>query len=127
MLNIRPTQWPEDGVVLSSLDTSFITERIYRPVRDELSFRLVEEIVQPPLQKRYAFDPFDPEERHQWDYTALAEEDGELAGFAAAQFVAWNRRIILWHLYVMPAFRRKGVGKRLLEAIENYAQSMQAR
>ena len=127
MLTIRSAQWPQDAAVLSRLDTAFITERIYRPVREELSFRLVEETIQPPLRKQYQFDPSNPQEHQNWDFTALAEEDGVLAGFAAAQYVAWNRRVILWHLYVMPAFRRKNVGKRLLEAIENYAQSVQAR
>ena len=127
MFTIRSAQWPQDAAVLARLDTAFTTERIYRPVREELSFRLVEETIQLPLRKQYEFDPSDPEERQNWDFTALAEEDGVLAGFAAAQFIAWNRRVILWHLYVMPAYRRKGVGKRLIQCIETYAQSVQAR
>lgn len=127
MLTIRSAQWPQDASALSHLDTAFTTERIYHPVREELSFRLVEKTIQLLLRKQYEFDPSDPEERQNWDFTGLAEEDGELAGFAAAQYIAWNRRVVLCHLYVMPAFRRKNVGKRLLEAIENYAQSVQAR
>ena len=127
MLTIRLARWPQDVAALSGLETGFTTERIYRPVREELSFRLVEETVQPPLRKQYEFHPSDPEARQNWDYTAVAEADNALAGFAAAQYVAWNRRVILWHLYVMPASRGKGVGKRLLEAVDAYAQSVQAR
>ncbi len=86
-----------------------------------------EEAVAPPLQKRYPFQPADAEERQSWDYTAVAEEDSTLAGFAAAQYVAWNRRVVLWHLYVAPAFRRQGVGSRLLSAVDAFARSTGAR
>ena len=127
MLTIRSAQWPQDVGALSELDTTFVTERIYRPVREALSFRLVEETVRPSLRKRYDFRPADPLERQQWDYTAIAEEDDQLAGFAAAQYTAWNRRVAVWHLYVAPPFRRQGVGTRLLEEIDRFARSVQAR
>ncbi|HZP85106.1 MAG TPA: GNAT family N-acetyltransferase [Chthonomonadaceae bacterium] len=127
MLTIRAAQWQQDAETLSTLDTSFVTERIYRPVREEWGFRLVEEAVTPPLHKRYAFHPSDSVERQNWDYTALAEEDGKLAGFAAAEYTAWNRRVVLWHLYVSPAFRRQKVGTRLIEALDGFARSVQAR
>jgi ribosomal protein S18 acetylase RimI-like enzyme len=127
MLTIRSAEWPQDVEALAGIDTSLVTERIYRPIRDDLSFRLVEETVTPPLTKRYDFDPADPAERETWDYAAIAEDDGKLAGFAAAQYVAWNRRVVLWHLYVMPSFRSRGVGTRLLEAVDAFAQSVHAR
>ncbi len=126
-MTIRPVQWPEDSGILSQLDTAFITERIYRPVQEEFLFRLVEEMVSPPVQKRYEFDPSNSEERQTWDVAVIAEEAGALAGFAAAQYVAWNRRVILWHLYVQPAYRGQGVGTRLLDAMDFFAQSVQAR
>jgi ribosomal protein S18 acetylase RimI-like enzyme len=127
MVTIRSVQWPQDVTVLSGLDTAFTTDRIYRPFREEFSLRLLEETVTPPLRKHYEFNPADPTERQTWDTTALAEEDGRLAGFAAAQYVAWNRRVALWHLYVMPSYRGKGVGTRLLNAVDAFAQSVQAR
>ncbi|HZT40824.1 MAG TPA: GNAT family N-acetyltransferase [Chthonomonadaceae bacterium] len=127
MLTIRPAQWPHDVAVLSGLDTSFVTERIYRPIREELSFRLIEERVSPPHHKQYAFHPDDPTERQNWDYTAIAEEEGKLAGFMAAQYVSWNRRVVLWHLYVTPSYRHLGVGTRLLAALEPFARSTKAR
>jgi GNAT superfamily N-acetyltransferase len=127
MLTIRSVQWPDDAAVLAALDTAFITDCIYRPVREALSFRLVEETVTPPLRKDYAFDASDPAERENWEFTALAEEEGQLAGFAAAHYVAWNRRVVVWALYIMPSYRRRGVGTRLLEALDTYARSVQAR
>jgi len=127
MLTIRPAQWPQDIALLSGLDTAFTTARIYRPAQAEWSFRLIEEVLTPPLTKRYDLQPGDPDERRHWDYTALAESDGRLAGFAAAEYVAWNRRVVLWHLYVAPDCRRCGVGTRLLAAVETYALSVEAR
>ena len=127
MLTIRSARWPQDAEALSSLDTSFVTERIYRPVREAMAFRLEEQTLETPLQKQYPFNPADASERKNWDYAVLAESDGNLAGFAAAEFTPWNRRVVLWHLYVMPAFRGKGVGTRLLAAVNTFAQSVQAR
>jgi len=127
MLTIRPAQWPQDVEALSGLDTSFVTDKIYRPVREELSIRLVEERVKPPFHKTYAFQPADPTERQSWDCAAIAEDEGRLAGFMAAQYVSWNRRVALWHLYVMPSYRGLGVGTRLLAALDAFARSTRAR
>ncbi len=127
MLTIRPTQWPQDIGPLSELDTTFTTDRVYRPVLEGLSFRLVEETITPSLSKKYAFDPADPIERWDWDFAVVAEEDGDLAGFAAAQYIAWNRRVVLWHLYVMPAYRFQGVGMQLLASVDGFARSRLAR
>src|SRR5207244_5377226 len=127
MLTIRPAQWPQDIAALAAIDTSFVTHTIYRPVCEAWSFRLVEESVDPPLRKVYAFQPDDPNERDTWDYTAIAEADGQLAGVAAAQYIDWNRRAVIWHLYVLPACRRRGVGTRLLEALDSFAHSVGAR
>jgi ribosomal protein S18 acetylase RimI-like enzyme len=127
MVTLRSALWPQDERVLSALDTGFVTDRIYRLVSEGFSVRLVEEVVTPPLRKRYEFDPANLEERQNWDFTAIAEEEGQLAGFAAAQYVAWNRRVVLWHLYVMPSYRRRGVGRQLLDALDAFAQSVNAR
>ena len=127
MLIIRPARWPQEADALAALDTSFVTERVYRPVREGLSFRLREQAVHPPLSKRYAFHPADPLECGMWDCAVVAEEDGQLAGFGAAQYVAWNRRVVIGHLYIAPDFRRRNVGTRLLAAINDYARSVNAR
>ena len=127
MITVRPARWACDIAALCELDTSFVTERIYRPERSELSFQLVEERLPYPLIKRYEFQPADLEVRRDWDCAVIAEADGKIVGFAAAQYVAWNHRVILWHLYVAPAFRRMGAGLQLLEAVDEFARSKQAR
>jgi len=48
----------------------------------------------------------------------MGEADGKQAGFARAQF-HWNEnRIYLASLYLLPDFQRKGIGGRLLAAVE---------
>ncbi len=126
-LALRSFRYPQDADALAKLDTSFTTERIYRPVYGALSFQLREERVDPPLYKRYPLEVENPAERVVWDYAVIAEEAGETVGFLAAQYTEWNRRVILWHLYVAPSHRRKGVGAKLLEAVEAYARSVRAR
>ncbi len=123
MLHIRSAQWPDDIPAVVTLDTSFVTGTVYRVVPEDLSFRLVEEAVTPPLHKRYPFDPSDPAERADWDCAVVAEDEGRVVGFAAAQYVAWNRRVVLWHLYVAPDARGSGVGTQLLVSVEDFARS----
>ena len=104
-----------------------MTDRIYRPLREEWTFRLIEEPVNPPLRKQYDFRPADEDERGSWDYTVLAEKEGTLAGAAAAEYAAWNRRVTIHHLYVQPPYRRLGVGTQMLDALDTFAQSVGAR
>lgn len=126
-IQLREFRYPEDVATLSELDASFTTERIYRPLSEGLSFQLREERIAPPLSKRYPLDAASPEERALWDCAIIAEAEGEVVGFAAAQYAAWNRRAVLHHLYVSPQRRRQGIGAQLLAAIEKYARSTQAR
>ena len=53
--------------------------------------------------------------------------DGAIVGFAAVRFEAWNRRAALWHLYVAPAQRGRGIGRALLAAVTDYALRVGAR
>ncbi len=127
MFVIRPARWPQDIPALSAFDTSFLTNTVYRVAQDGLSFRLVEETATPPLHKSYPFDPTDPEERANWDHAVVAEAGERLFGFAAAQYMAWNRRAVIWHLYVAPDYRGRGVGTRLLDSLDTFARDAGAR
>ena len=122
MFVIRPTRWPQDIPALSALDTSFVTDAVYRLIGDGLAFSLLEESVAPPLHKQYPFDPSHPEERANWDYAVVAESGEQLVGFAAARYIAWNRRVVIWHLYAAPDYRGRGVGTRLLNSVEGFAR-----
>lgn len=52
-------------------------------------------------------------------YTARVT--GDVIGFVAAHVEPWNMSLVVDHLYVAPAHRRQGLGRRLLEAV--YADS----
>lgn len=127
LIVIRPARWSQDIPALSALDTSFFTDSIYRLTRDGLSLRLEEEAVAPPLQKHYPCDLLDMEERANWDHAVVAEVEERLVGFAAAQYVAWNRRAVIWHLYAAPDYRGCGVGTRLLDSLDTFARDAGAR
>jgi GNAT superfamily N-acetyltransferase len=127
MTIFRDAKWPEDLTVLSTLDTSFETDTVYRVRREALSFALVEEAVDPPLRKDYDFQAVIPSECGQWSYAVVAEVEGSAVGFAAVEFVPWNRRAVLWHLYVAPGHRGKGIGTQLLGHAERFARSTGAR
>lgn len=127
MVTIRAARWPADEAAISRLDTSFVTNRIYRLSSEEFSFRLVVESAEPPLEKRYPPIVTDEEERKQWDWAAVAEEDGALVGFVASHFSAWNRRLNVHHLYVQPTERGRGTGSRLIGEMDEQARVLGAR
>jgi ribosomal protein S18 acetylase RimI-like enzyme len=111
---IRRVELPADELRIRAIDTSFETDRVYRVVAEGSGFRLVEESISPPVTKRFPLDDFG--DRRNWDRGWLAEVGGEPAGFIATAYQAWNRRAIVWHFYVSSAHRRRGIGRRLLEA-----------
>ncbi|MGV3616791.1 MAG: GNAT family N-acetyltransferase [Fimbriimonas sp.] len=123
MTKIRPAVWPADASRIVALDTGFQTDRVFRPVQEEFAFRLKEEVLELPLEKRY---PVDLTERDRWDLALVAERNGEVVGFLAAEFAEWNRRVVLWHLYVSPTARGGGVGAALLRAVTDFALSRRA-
>lgn len=47
----------------------------------------------------------------------MAVRRSRIIGFAAFGLQQWNRRLILWHMYVDHPARRLGVGRALLEAV----------
>ena len=129
MITLRPAIWPDDLAALSMLNTSFETSKVYRVVCDGLSFQIDETKVDPPLRKSYDID-----EREGWDYAVIAESScviaesgGVLVGFAAAEYQQWNRRAVIWHLYVSPGHRRLGIATQLLGALTDYAKNAGAR
>lgn len=54
----------------------------------------------------------------------LATEDGEEVGFVSYEDWGNNEPGFIYEIFVLPSFRRKGVGKLLLAHAENYAFQM---
>lgn len=122
MITLREAKLPDDLAALATLDTAFETNKIYQVLQDGLSFRLAEAEVKPPLRKVY-----DISDQEEWNYAVIAESCGTVAGFAAAEYQQWNRRAVIWHLYVSPDHRRLGIATQLLTALNGFAKSAGAR
>jgi len=126
MTTLRLLQWPDDRERLRSLDTSFTTDRIYRVDATGLSFTLEETAIIPALQKDYRFADH-ADSLPTVDYVVVAEVAGELAGVAAVTFEAWNRRAVLMHCYIAPAYRGQGIGRSLIDNVVEAAHQRDVR
>ena len=112
-----------DGV--EAIDTSFETSSVFDVVVAARGIELVERRLDQPLVKRYPMeDAFSSWAT--WDTGFVAIELDKIVGFAAIEYEAWHRRLVLWHLYVSPERRRHGVGRALIEHVEHYARRRKA-
>ena len=125
MITLRPLRWPDDRQHLRSLDTSFTTDRIYRVDATGLSFRLEETPIIPALQKDYRFADH-ADGLPALDYVVVAEVAGQVAGVAAVTFEEWNRRAVLMHCYIAPAYRGQGIGRALIDNVVEAAHQRDA-
>jgi ribosomal protein S18 acetylase RimI-like enzyme len=120
MLTLRPLRWSDDRPSL------FDTDRVYQVVQRERSFTLNAVSITPPLHKDYAFTD-DIDSLPVLDCVIVDEIDTTLVGVVALTFDAWNRRAVVWHLYIAPEHRGHGVGRALIDAAVTEAQKRSAR
>ena len=113
-ITLREVVLPDDAPQLADLDTSFTTGVVYAVARDVDGFRLDPVRVEPPVTKRFHIDDLDSPRA--WDRGVVAIADGAVRGFVATGFEPWNTRLVIWHFYVDPAWRRRGIGRALIEA-----------
>jgi len=114
-----------DRAGVMAIDTSFETSSIYDVVTSPRSFELVERTLATPLVKRY---PIEDAFAHwaQWDTAWVALDGTTIVGFASVEYVAWHARLVLWHFYVSPPYRRAGTGRALLAKVEDHGRSLGA-
>jgi ribosomal protein S18 acetylase RimI-like enzyme len=122
-ITIRAARWPDDQAALGQLDTSFLTDRVYRVEREELAFRLVPEAVDPPLRKSYGSLADCLERLRRLRHVVVAEVGGEVVGLATAEPVEWSRRVEVEYFFVAPAARGRGVGRALMESVVGFARA----
>jgi GNAT superfamily N-acetyltransferase len=113
---------PDDVDAILALDISYDTDVIFGARFDDGLISLEEVRLDRPITKSFPLndlhDPIMP-----WTIGLVAvDDDGRIIGFVAAEFRAWNRRLVLWHLYVDRRARGKGVARRLVEAIQAQAE-----
>src|SRR5580692_7691483 len=125
-LEVRRASLPEDAPAIAALDTSFTTTRVYDVAVVDAEIRLTLRGLDAPLTKRFPLDDLDDPERP-YDQAWVAVEDAAIVGFAATSYASWNRRLVLWHLYVDPSVRRRGIARALLDAVDAHAIGRGAR
>lgn len=126
MVTVRPLQWPADRAALHALDTSFVTNQVYQIAQTEHAFALTTVPITPPLRKDYQF-MHEVDTLPTFDQVVVAECDATIAGVAALNVEAWNHRAILWHFYIAPEYRGRGVGRHLMHSVTQAAQARGAR
>ena len=122
---IRELDRRRDKKGVEAIDTSFVTDRIFELVTGARSIELAERVLPSPITKRYSIGEVFAQWAR-WDRGWVAEEGGEVRGFATVEHEPWHGRMILWFLYIAPAWRRRGVGRALLGTVEEHARSVGA-
>lgn len=122
---IREMDRVADRPGVAAIDTSFRTARLFDVVVTPRQIELVERALTTPLIKRYPMEDVFAS-WSTWE-TGFVADDGKICGFAAVEYEAWHRRLVLWHLYVTPDRRREGVGRALLARVEQHGRERGAR
>ena len=123
-ITIRDLDRKADRRGVEAIDTTFETASVFDVVTGARGIELLERRLERPLAKRYSIaEVFAP--WASWD-TGWVADDGGVRGFATVGYEPWHQRIVLWFLYIAPAWRRRGVGRALLERVEAHARRVGA-
>jgi GNAT superfamily N-acetyltransferase len=123
-ITVRELDRVRDRRGVEAIDTAFETETVFDVVTGARSIELVERRLEAPLTKRYSIgEVFAGWAR--WDRGWVAD-DGGVRGFATVEYEAWHQRLILWFLYIAPGWRRRGVGRALIERVEQHGRDIGA-
>jgi GNAT superfamily N-acetyltransferase len=117
---VRTAILPQDAPGIAGLDTAFTTRQVFDVAVVGEEIRLNLRTLDVPLTKRFPLDDLQDADRP-YDQAWVAVEDATIVGFAATSYASWNRRLVLWHLYVDPTHRRRGIAGTLLRAVDAHA------
>jgi len=118
---IRAVVLPDDADAIARIDTSFTTDIVYDVRIDGDDFRVTPTSVKPAVTKTFPIDGLGG--WRAWERAWVATDDEAIVGFCAVRDQQWNRQIVLWHLYVDRAARRRGHGRALLETVLDDARA----
>ena len=123
---VRELDRKSDRRGVEAIDTAFETPTIFELVTTPRTIELVEKTLEQPIVKRYSIgEVFAGWAR--WDHGWVAlDDDGVVRGFATVEHEPWHARLILWFLYIAPAWRRRGLGRALLERVETHGRELGA-
>jgi ribosomal protein S18 acetylase RimI-like enzyme len=120
VIEIRPLDRVRDRRGVEAIDTTFETDTVFDVVTSDRRIELVERRLERPLAKRYSIAEIFAGWA-QWEIGWVAD-DGGVRGFATVEYEPWHARLVLWFLYIAPEWRRRGVGRALLERVETYGR-----
>ena len=126
MIRVREARLPDDAAAIEAIDTSFATDTVLDVEASGEGFTLRGRRLANPITKRFPLDDVRRDDRP-WSHGFVAEDDGASVGFAAAGLEPWNSRLVLWHLYVQPSARGRGVGRQLVERVARLGRQLGAR
>lgn len=121
---IRELDRKKDREAVERIDTSFETTTVFELVTRERRIELIERTLEAPRIKRYEIDEVFADWAS-WEVGWVADEGG-VRGFATVEHEAWNQRLNLWFLYIAPEWRRRGVGRALIERVEDHGRRVGA-
>lgn len=119
-VTIRPAELPADEAGIAAIDASFETDAVYHIEQEARAFRVVEKPVAQRTKRFWVYDLKGGD--REWDEAHVAIADGRIVGFVCTSWQFWNRRIVLWHIYVDRPCRGQGIGLRLLDEVDARAK-----
>jgi ribosomal protein S18 acetylase RimI-like enzyme len=125
MITIRELHRAKDRKGVEAIDTAFETSTVFDLVATPRRLDLVERTLDRPLTKAYSISEVFAQWAR-WDRGWVAEDEGTIRGFASVEYEPWHERLILWFLYISPAYRRRGVGRSLLAEVEAHGRDVGA-
>jgi GNAT superfamily N-acetyltransferase len=122
---IRQLDRKRDRRGVEAIDTAFRTDSVFDVVTTNRRLDLIERRLAEPMTKRYSIGEVFAQWAR-WDIGWVAEADGQIRGFATTEYEAWHERLILWFLYIDPAWRRRGLARALLARAEQHGRDLGA-
>jgi ribosomal protein S18 acetylase RimI-like enzyme len=121
---IRPVRLPGDEAGIAAIDASFETDAVYEIEQEPRAFRIVKTPIPQRTKRFWVYDLRNPD--RDWDEAHVAVDGERIVGFVCTSWQFWNRRVVLWHIYVDRAYRGQGLGHRLLDQVYARANRQQA-
>ena len=119
-MKIRELNRTADRRGVEAVDTAFETSSVFDVVTTPRAIALVERPLATPLVKRYSIDEVFARWAR-WEAGWVAD-DGQIRGFATVGYEPWHTRLVLCFIYISPAYRRRGVGRALIDRAEAHGR-----
>jgi ribosomal protein S18 acetylase RimI-like enzyme len=120
---VREVNVAEDTIALLNLDTSFSSDRIFQVDGPEDGAICLRPVAVP--ETIYLRLPF-LLEAEPWERGWVATRGDDIAGFVAIEYRPWNRRLVIWHLYVDRPYRGGGIGYALMDRVIRHGRELDA-